>query len=62
MEYREDELEDLRALRDRLLHTIGWYTGAAEIGDTVEPDEVVQRLRWVLDGEKEHSPAGYMRK
>lgn len=55
MEYREHELEDLRAMRDRLLNTIGWYTGTAEIGGTVEPDAVVQRLRWVLDGKKEHS-------
>lgn len=54
MEYREGELKDLRAMRDRLLQAIGWYTGTAEIGGTVEPDEVVQRLRWVLDGEKEH--------
>ena len=54
MEYSEGFLNDLRAMRDRLLQTIGWYTGTAEIGGTVEPDEVVQRLRWVLDGEKEH--------
>lgn len=54
-EYREHELEDLRAMRDRLLNTIGWYTGTAEIGGPVEPDAVVQRLRWVLDGKKEHS-------
>lgn len=49
MEYREHELEDLRAMRDRLLNTIGWYTGMAERGGTVEPDKVVQRLQWVLD-------------
>lgn len=61
-EYREHELEDLRAMRDRLLNTIGWYTGTAEIGGPVEPDAVVQRLRWVLDGTEEHSPAGCMRK
>lgn len=53
MEYREGELEDLRALRDRLLQTIGWYAGTVLIGGTVKPDEVVLRLRWVLDGEKE---------
>ena len=53
MEYRPGELEDLRAMRGRLLETIGWYTGKAEISGTVEPDEVVQRLWWVLDGEKE---------
>ena len=62
MEYSDGELKDLRAMRDRLLQTIGWYTGTAEIGSNVEPDEVVQRLRWVLDGKKEHSPAGCMRK
>ena len=62
MESREHELEDLRAMRDRLLNTIGWYTGTAEIGGTVEPDKVVQRLQWVLDGAEEHSPAGCMRK
>ena len=62
MEYREHELEDLRAMRDRLLNTIGWYTGMAEMDGTVEPDAVVQRLRWVLDGAEEYSPAGCMRK
>ena len=62
MEYSEGELKDLRAMRDRLLQTIGWYTGTAEIGSNVEPDEVVQHLQWVLDGKKEYSPAGCMRK
>lgn len=62
MERRENELKDLRAMRDRLLNTIGWYTGMDEMGGTVEPDKVVQRLQWVLDGTKEHSPAGCMRK
>lgn len=52
-EYREGELKDLRSMRDRLLETIGWYTGTVLIGGTVKPDEVVLRLRWVLDGEKE---------
>lgn len=54
MEYREGELKDLRAMRDRLLYTIGWYMGAAETGGRVEPGEVVQRLQRVLDGKKEH--------
>lgn len=62
MERRENELKDLRAMRDRLLNTIGWYTGMAEMGGTVEPDKVVQRLQWALDGAEEHSPAGCMRK
>lgn len=62
MEYREHELEDLRAMRDRLLNTIGWYTGMAEMDGTAEPDKLVQRLQWVLDGTEEHSPAGCMRK
>mgnify|MGYP000011333676 CR=1 FL=1 len=53
-EYREGELQDLRAMRDRLLYTIGWYMGAAETGGRVEPGEVVQRLQQVLDGKKEH--------
>ena len=62
MEHSENELKELRAMRDRLLNTIGWYTGTAEMGGTVEPDKVVQRLRWVLDGTEEHSPTGCMRK
>lgn len=62
MEHSENELKELRAMRDRLLNTIGWYTGTAEMGGTVEPDKVVQRLQWVLDGAEEHSPAGCMRK
>lgn len=62
MEHSENELKELRAMRDRLLNTIGWYTGMAEMGGTVEPDKVVQRLQWVLDGAEEHSPAGCMRK
>lgn len=60
MEHSENELKELRAMRDRLLNTIGWYTGTAEMGDTVEPDKVVQRLQWVLDDTEEHSPAGCM--
>lgn len=27
-----DDLKELRALRDRLLQTVGWYTGKAEKG------------------------------
>lgn len=53
MEYREGELQDLRAMRDRLLQTIGWYEGANKSGRTsVQTDEVVPRLRWVLNGEE----------
>ena len=29
-----DDLKELRALRDRLLQSIGWYTGKAENGST----------------------------
>lgn len=53
MEYREGELEDLRALRDRLLQTIGWYECANDNrGTVVGTADVVRSLRWVLDGEK----------
>ena len=35
-----DDLKELRALRDRLLQSIGWYTGTAENGNTeVKTDE-----------------------
>ena len=52
-EYREGELQDLRAMRDRLLQSIGWYTGTAENGSTeVKTADVIRRLRWVLDGEE----------
>ena len=48
-----DDLKELRALRDRLLQTVGWYTGKAENGNTeVKTDDVIQRLRWVLNGEE----------
>ena len=43
-----DDLKELRALRDRLLQTVGWYTGNTE----VKTDDVIQRLRWVLNGEE----------
>lgn len=47
-----DELKELRALRDRLLQTVGWYTGRVECGSTlVETNEVIQRLLWVLGEE-----------
>ena len=52
VEYREGELENLRALRDRLLQTIGWYECAAENdGTVVATTNVVRSLRWVLNGE-----------
>lgn len=36
-----DDLKELRALRDRLLQSIGWYTGKAENGSTeVKTDDV----------------------
>lgn len=36
-----DDLKELRALRDRLLQSIGWYTGTAENGNTeVKTDDV----------------------
>lgn len=48
-----DELKELRAMRDRLLQTVGWYTGTAENGSTeVETADVIRRLRWALDGEE----------
>lgn len=48
-----DELKELRAMRDRLLQTVGWYTGTAENGSTeVKTADVIRRLRWVLDGEE----------
>lgn len=48
-----DDLKELRALRDRLLQSIGWYTGKAENGSTeVKTDDVICRLRWVLNGEE----------
>lgn len=48
-----DDLKELRALRDRLLQTVGWYTGTAENGNTkVKTDDVICRLRWVLNGEE----------
>lgn len=48
-----DDLKELRALRDRLLQTVGWYTGKAENGSTeVKTADVIRRLRWVLDGEE----------
>lgn len=48
-----DDLKELRALRDRLLQSIGWYTGKAENGSPeVKPADVIRRLRWVLDGEE----------
>lgn len=48
-----DDLKELRALRDRLLQSIGWYTGTAENGNTeVKTDGVIHRLRWVLNGEE----------
>ncbi len=47
-----DDLKELRALRDRLLQTIGWYTGRVECGSAlVETNEVIQRLLWVLGEE-----------
>ena len=53
MEYREGELEDLRALRDRLLQTIGWYECANDNrGTVVGIADVVRSLRWVLDGKE----------
>lgn len=37
-----DDLKELRALRDRLLQSIGWYTGKAENGNTeVKTDDVI---------------------
>ena len=46
-------MDDLKELRDRLLQTVGWYTGRAENGNTeVKTDDVIQRLRWVLNGEE----------
>lgn len=40
-------------LRDRLLQSIGLYTGKAENGNTeVKTDDVICRLRWVLNGEE----------
>lgn len=51
IEYREGELQDLRAMRDRLLQTIGWYEGVAENGGTVVgTDDVARRLLRVLNG------------
>ena len=48
-----DDLKELRALRDRLLQSIGWYTGKAETGNTeVKTYDVICRLRWVLNGEE----------
>lgn len=48
-----DDLKELRALRDRLLQSIGWYIGKAENGNTeVNTADVIRRLRWVLDGEE----------
>ena len=48
-----DDLKELRALRDRLRQSIGWYTGTAENGNTeVKTDGVIHRLRWVLNGEE----------
>lgn len=48
-----DDLKELRALRDRLLQTVGCYTGKAENGSTeVKTDDVIRRLRWVLNGEE----------
>lgn len=48
-----DDLKELHALRDRLLQTVGWYTGTAENGSTeVKTADVIRRLRWVLDGEE----------
>lgn len=48
-----DDMKELRALRDRLLQTVGWYTGKAENGSTeVKTADVIRRLRWVLDGEE----------
>ena len=48
-----DDLKELRALRDRLLQSIGWYTGKAENGNTeVKTDDVICRLRWVLNGKE----------
>jgi len=53
MEYREGELEDFRALRDRLLQTIGWYEYANVNGGTVVGTaDVVRSLRWVLNGKE----------
>lgn len=53
MEYREGELEDLRALRDRLLQTIGWYECENDNrGTVVGTADVVRSLRWVLDGKE----------
>lgn len=47
-----DGLIELCAMRDRLLQTIGWYTGRVECGSTsVETNEVIQRLLWVLGEE-----------
>lgn len=43
----------LLVMRDRLLQTVGWYTGKAENGSTeVKTDDVICRLRWVLNGEE----------
>lgn len=48
-----NDLKELRALRDRLLQTVGWYTGKAENGSPeVKADDVICRLRWVLNGEE----------
>lgn len=48
-----DDLKELRALRNRLLQSIGWYTGKAENGNTeVKTDDVICRLRWVLNVEE----------
>ena len=48
-----DDLKELRALRDRLLQTVGWYAGTAENGSTeVKTADVIRRLRWVLNGEE----------
>ena len=58
MEYREGELQDLRAMRDRLHISIGWFEGANDNGGTVvATTDVVRSLRWVLNGKPETYPA-----
>ena len=53
-----DGLIELCAMRDRLLQSIGWYTGTAENGCTeVKTADVIHRLRWVLDGEEPRQDA-----
>ena len=48
-----DDLKELRALRDRLLQSIGWYICTAEYGKTeVKTDAVICRLRWGLNGDE----------